>query len=200
MKTKIVSVDFQNDFTAPGGASYRSRPAVDFIKQTLVPFLTQHNITLAEIISDYRQPRPGARREVCVPGTWGYESGIPVSVKDERVWIKGMNSPLWIRDHGGDPAHTPGLPFQDPKRLSQWAHEVVGRPDDTQVVLIGLTLDCCVLCAAQEFRFRGYQVMILNEAVDAYSGDQREKVALFSSPLKNWAEPIAWNGVKQSLF
>ena len=72
-------------------------------------------------------------------------------------------------------------------------------PEDTEIALIGLTLDCCILCAAQEFNFRGYKVNIVREAVDVYSGEQDEKVALFKTPVGNWAGAMGWEEVQQRL-
>lgn len=111
MKTKIVSIDFQKDFTAEGGRCYKSRPSVNFVKNTLIPYLENKNLKIAEIISDYRQPRPSDGGDCCMPGEWGYESEIPESVKENNVWIKCMNSPIWARDNIGDPAQQPGLPY-----------------------------------------------------------------------------------------
>ena len=196
MKTKIISIDFQKDFTAEGGICYKPRLSVDFIKNTLVPYLVEKKIKIAEIISDYRQPRPGDRGNCCRPGEWGYESEISESAKENDVWIKCMNSPIWIRDNIGDPTKQPGLPYQDPKKFSEWIEKVIGKPEDTEVVLIGLTLDCCVLCTAQEFNFRGYKVKILKEAVDTYSGEQSDKESLCKTPVENWADVLNWSEIK----
>jgi nicotinamidase-related amidase len=192
MKTKIISIDFQKDFTAEGGIGYKPRPSVDFVKNILVPYLGNKNLKIAEIISDYRQPRPGDRGDCCHPGELGYDSEIPASVKEKEIWIKCMNSPIWVRDNIGDPDRQPGIPYQDPHKFSEWLEKVTGKPEDTEIVLIGLTLDCCVLCTAQELNFRGYTVKILKEAVDAYSGDQAEKEFLCKTPIQNWAEVITW--------
>jgi len=110
-----------------------------------------------------------------------------------------MNSPIWVRDSIGDPTKKPGLPYQDPKKFSEWVEKVIGKPEDTEVVLVGLTLDCCVLCTAQEFNFRGYKVKILKEAVDTYSGEQEEKEALCKNPVGNWANVINWEEYQQLL-
>jgi nicotinamidase-related amidase len=200
MKTKIVSIDFQKDFTAEGGRCYRLRPSVDFVKNTLAPFLEKQNLKIAEIISDYRQPRPGDRGDCCRPGEWGYESEIPEAVKDKDIWIKCMNSPIWVRDNIGDSNKEPGLPYQDPKKFSEWIEREIGKPDDTEILLIGLTFDCCVLCTAQEFNFRGYKVKILKEAVDAYSGTSDEKEALCKTPVENWADVITWEEAQRLLI
>ncbi|MCK6462204.1 MAG: isochorismatase family protein [Candidatus Pacebacteria bacterium] len=199
MQIKIVSTDFQKDFTSEGGRCYRQRPSVNFVKNTLVPFLENRNLKVAEIISDYRQPRPGDRGDCCRPGEWGYESEIPEAVKDKNIWIKCMNSPIWIRDNIGDQSKRPGLPHQDPEKFSAWIEQEIGKMDDTGILLIGLTLDCCVLCAAQEFNFRGYEVKILKEAVDVYTGSLEEKETICKTPVGNWADVITWEEAKRLL-
>jgi len=195
-RIKIISIDFQKDFSLKGGACYRSRPSVEFVKEKLIPFLSSKKIEIAEIISDYRQPRAGAGK-CCCPGEPGYESEIPSSVKNENIWIKSMNSPIWIREGAGDAKKKPGAPFQAPEKFTEWLDEVIGKPEEVdEVVLFGLTLDCCVLSVAQELDFRGYEVRILEEGTDSYSGDPTEKEMLFKSPLGNWAEPISWGELR----
>lgn len=54
MTSKIVSVDLQKEFSAPGGKHYRPHSNVKFIKDTLVQFLRKKDMKIAEIISDYR--------------------------------------------------------------------------------------------------------------------------------------------------
>lgn len=164
-----------------------------------MPFLLQNNIKITEIVSDYRQPRPGDRDDSCNPSTWGYESEIPDSVKDKPVWVKCMNSPIWVRDGIGDKTKKPGIPYQNPARFGQWLEAVVGKPEETEIGLIGLTVDCCVLCAAQELSFRGYKVKIIKEAVDTYSGSQEEKDAICETPAGNWAETVSWADYKTGL-
>lgn len=189
----MISVDLQRDFTAEGGLDYCPRPAVGFIKGVLVPHLRARGLTVAEIVSDYRQPRPGSGAERCVPGQPGYESELPADVKDANVWVKAMHSPAWVRENGGVAGAPPGWPYPDPAGLTRWLEATVGPPREAdEIVLIGLTLDCCVLCAAQALHFRGYRVRFLVEAVDSYSGSQQEKLALLECPLRNWGRPLAW--------
>lgn len=198
---KIISVDFQKEFSTKGGKHYMPRPNVDFIKKILVPFLREKNIKIAEITSDYRQPRPGYLADSTCPGEKGYESEIPDDIKLKSVWIKCMNSPIWTRDNIGNPNKDPGLPYQDTKAFTNWLNSTIGAPKDVdEVILIGLTLDCCVFCTAQELRFRGYNVKILREAVDTYSGDPQEKEMILNNyPLLNWAKAISWDELKKSL-
>jgi nicotinamidase-related amidase len=193
----MISVDFQKDFSAEGGPCYRVRPCTDFIKDVLVPHLRQRDSRVAEIVSDYRLPRPGDEFECCVPGTVGYESEIPDDVKHPRVWVKCMNSPVWVRENGGIAGKPAGLPYPDPAAFAAWLSATVGSVEETrEIVLIGLTLDCCVLCTAQELSFRGYRVKFLVEAVDTYSGSSEEKGALLKVPLANWGQPISWEQLR----
>ncbi len=200
-KIKIISVDFQNDFTSKGGDSYKPRQSVDFVKNILVPYLREKNIKIAEIVSDYRAPRIGKGKGSCWPGTWGYESQIPEDVKHKDIWIKCMNSPVWTRKNAGVPNVTPGTQYQDPDNFNKWLDRVVGKHDELDyVVLIGLTADCCVLCTAQELNWRGYKVKILEQGVDTALGTLEErKQILYNPPLRKWAEPISWETLKDKL-
>jgi len=198
---KILSIDFQKEFSSPEGKCYKPRPSVKFIKTQLVPFLRKANVKIAEIISDYRQPRSGDRGDCNHPGTEMYKSEIPDDIKLSPVWIKCMNSPIWIRKNIGNPNKKPGLPYQDPRAFASWLHKTVGKPDKVDmVVLIGLTLDCCILSAAQELNWQAYYVRILVEGNDTYSGSQKEKkIILNGPPLSNWAEPIYWKELRERL-
>jgi nicotinamidase-related amidase len=199
MGYKIISVDFQKEFTSSTGDCYRRRPSVDFVKNILTPFLKERKIMITEIISDYRQPRSRGDKvkEQCVPGTDGYISEIPDEIKNKNIWVKCENSPVWIRENIGLPEKKPGLPYQDSKAFNEWLKLVVGKPNENNIILIGLTLDCCVLCTAQELSFRGYKVKILREAVDVYSGSQEEKNNLLENRLfYNWTRPISWEEVQ----
>jgi nicotinamidase-related amidase len=189
---KLISIDYQGDFAAPSGRWYKPRKCQDFISTTLIPWLRQHQYAVSEIISDYRLPRPSEREAYCVPGTPGYQSLIPEDLVEGTRWIKAMNSPVWRRKNGGDAAQAAGSPYSDTEGLSAWLEEHIGAPDEFEVVLFGLTLDCCVLCAAQELYFRGYKARYLYEAVDTYNGSQSEKEALLNTPLPMWGSPITF--------
>lgn len=190
---KTVCVDFQKDFASPSGVAYRHRPCVNFIKNELTPYFREHDLKLVEIVSDYRLPRPGDEFECCVPGTSGYESEIPQDIKNSLVWVKSMNSPVWTRENAGQADTVPGLPYPNPQAFLEWLHQTIGWPAETSaVVLIGLTMDCCVLCTGQELSYRAYPVKFLIEGVDAFSGDQTEKTRLLESPASNWGQAISW--------
>ncbi len=190
---KTVCVDFQKDFSSPLGIAYRPRPCVDFIKGELIPYFREHDRKIAEIVSDYRLPRPGDEFECCVPGMPGYESEIPQDIKYDLRWVKCMNSPVWTRENAGQADTVPGLPYPNPQAFLEWLVQTIGPPHETTaVVLIGLTMDCCVLCTGQELSYRAYPVKFLIEGVDAFSGDQAEKASLLKSPASNWGQAIDW--------
>ena len=197
MPIQLISVDLQNDFTSSGGKHHALRPSVTFDQQILFPFLKEHNIKISEIISDYRQPRPGDSGEGCVPGTWGYESIVPKELVKAQ-WIKCMNSPLWTRENAGDPTKEPGLPFQAPKEFGEWLRVNVGEPGKVQPVVFGLTIDCCVLSTLQELSWRGFYPQVLKEAVDQYDGSQEDKEAIFKV-ASNWANVVTWDELKKRL-
>lgn len=198
----FICVDLQNDFASEGGKHYRPRPCVPFILTTLIPFLYEHKRKVAEICSDYRKPRPGDEDESCVPGTWGFEFVLPREVVSCRPWFKSMNDPTWIRYGGGEASARVAAPFPGATQFSDWLRVFFAPPSTCgPVVLFGLTLDCCVLCTAQQLTFRGYDVRILEEATDTYSGDQYEKYRLLRSvPLTNWASVITWDQLQHELL
>lgn len=200
-KTKIIFSDFQNEFTQPEGKAYKPRPSVGFVKDTLIPFLREKNIRGAEIIADYRQPRPGVKGPWCHPGEWGYESEIPDDVKISPSWVKCMNSPIWVHENRGVPDSEPGTPYEDPDAFGAWLQDVIGKPEDSEgVVLTGLTLDWCLLCTSTELTFRGYKVQILKEATDTHLGDLQVKELICANPpLTNFAKIINWDEFQSNL-
>ncbi len=190
---KFVVVDFQKDFSSQEWKAYRPRSSIDFVKKTLVPFFRKNTIKVAEIISDYRAPRSWSTR-ICNPWDEGFESEIPNDIKLDDVRIKAMNSPLWTRENAGIAHEDPGIPFQDAPWFTAWLENSIGQPeDDNKIVLFWLTLDCCVLSTAQELSWRGYNVYILEDWVDTYSGDEKEKTRILNHvPLKNRSKIISF--------
>lgn len=198
MKKVFIAVDLQNDFTTEGGNHYKVRPSVKFLNDILFPFLKENNIKVSEIISDYRQPRPGDLDESCVPHTWGYESIVPKELVKSQ-WVKCMNSPIWVRENIGVSDKKAGLPYQDPKTFSDWLKNNVGTPEEATPVLFGLTIDCCVLSTLQELNWRGYYPLVIKEGVDHYLATEEAKEAVLKSPVSNWAEAINWEDLKNQL-
>lgn len=198
MNYQFISVDLQNDFTTEGGKHYRVRPSINFLKETLFPLLKERGVKINEVISDYRQPRPGDRDESCVPGTWEYESIVPKEIVKAR-WIKCMNSPIWIRKNIGNPNKEPGLPYQDTKAFGEWLDKNIGKPEETTPVVFGLTIDCCVLSTVQELNWRGYYPLVLKEGTDHYLATKEAKEAVLETPIPNWANIISWEELKTKL-
>jgi nicotinamidase-related amidase len=197
-KYSFVAVDIQNDFASPGGKYYTPKPSIKFLKNKLFTFLEKNKIEINEIISDYRQPRPGDRGDCCHPGEWGFKSVVPRKLR-KSLWIKCMNSPVWVRENIGIPKSKPGLPYPDPKLFRKWLKNNVGDPDRIKPILLGLTIDCCVLSTSQELSWQGYYPIILREAVDHASGTRKDRDMILKDPIPNWAEVIDWKDLKIKL-
>ena len=198
MKYEIIAVDFQNDFGTEGGRYFTPKPSVEFLQQKLMPFFKENHLKINEIISDYRPPRPGDRGDCCHPGEWGYQSIIP-SEFVKSTWIKCMNSPIWVRENIGRKKQKPGLPYQDPEGFVDWLEKNIGKPNEIKPVLIGLTIDCCVLSTLQELSWQGYYPMVLREGVDHASGKITDRDQTLSNPVPNWGEVINWDKLQKLL-
>lgn len=197
-KYSFIAVDLQNDFVSEGGLHYTKKVSVDFLKNTLFPYFQERGIKINEIISDYRQPRQGDTSDCCRAGEWGYESITPRDIV-KSVWIKAMNSPIWVRENIGDSTKPPGLPYQDTAGFGKWLDENVGNPDEVVPVVFGLTIDCCVLSTLQELSWRGYYPVVLKEGVDHYSGKLEDRDKILETPVPNWAEVINWRELKKRM-
>lgn len=193
-RVQLMSVDFQNDFVAPGGAHYGGHPCVEFITSTLVPFARANGIRLAEIVSDYRSPRADDAGTTCIPGRWGYESAIPRDLTLVAPWVKASISPTWVRDGGGHKDLLPGPARPDPLGFRGWLSAAIGPPShERPVVLVGLMLEVCVLATLIEVSLRGYPTRVLTEGVDRADGDQRRKSELLATLASFWGPPVTWN-------
>lgn len=189
----LLAVDFQRDFACPEGRWFRPRACHSFVSNVLVPWLTDNEIRLSEIISDYRLPRPNETEAYCVPGTPGYESVIDLAVKRAGLWIKSMNNPTWVRRDEPNGRAILSSPECKPSAFTKWVHSQFGPPSpDSAVIVFGLTLDCCVLCTVQELYYRGYRVMVLEDGVDSYNSAEN-KTYLLNTVISNWAGIITWD-------
>jgi hypothetical protein len=110
-----------------------------------------------------------------------------------------MNSPIWIRDGIGNKDKIPGLPYQDPKTFEIWIKENIGTPSETIPVLIGLTIDCCILSIAQELNWHGYYPLVLREGVDHASGKIEDRDRLINDPVANWADVVNFDDLKKQI-
>jgi hypothetical protein len=192
MRYEFIAIDIQNDFATEGGKFYTVKPSIKFLRGILWPYLRQKGLKVNEIVSDYRQPRPGDGGDACHPGEFGYESILPNDLR-KSLWIKCMNSPIWIRKNIGDPTKEPGQPYPDSEAFGKWVEENIGLPEEVRPIIFGLTIDCCVLSAIQEFRWRGFSPIVISEAVDHVSGKEEDKkVVLEKTAIKWWAEVLIW--------
>lgn len=199
MKYEFIAVDIQNEFAAEGGKFYSHKPSVEFTNNKLFPYFRQKGIKINEIVSDYRQPRPGDSGDGCYPGEWSYESLIPSDLR-KSLWIKCTNSPIWIRENIGVRDKKPGPPYPDSNAFGKWVKENIGTPEEVRPVIFGLTIDCCVLSAIQEFRWRGFHPVVIREAVDHTSGKEEDKIAVLEkTAITWWAEVMDWSEFVEKL-
>jgi nicotinamidase-related amidase len=125
---------------------------------------------------------------------------IAVDIQNDFAtdWVKCMNSPIWIRKNGGNSKKKPGLPFADSKKFSKWIKKNIGNREDTTPVIFGLTIDCCVLSTVQEFRWRGFNPIIIREAVDHASGKIEDRdIVLEKTALRWWGKTMNWEDFKK---
>lgn len=192
MRYEFIAVDIQNEFASEGGKFYTSKPSITFLNETFFPYLRNNKLKVNEIVSDYRQPRPGDHGEGCIPGEWGYQSLVPDDLR-KSLWVKCMNSPIWIRDNIGNQDAKPGLPYPDSVAFGRWVEKNIGKPEEVTPVIFGLTIDCCVLSTIQEFRWRGYAPMVIREAVDHESGKAEDRdIVLEKTAIRWWAKVMSW--------
>jgi len=196
---EFIAVDIQNDFATKGGKFYTYKPSIDFLNKKIFPYLKEKNIKINEIVSDYRQPRNGDLGDGCHPGEWGYESVMPNDLR-KSLWIKSMNSPVWIRKNIGNVDKKPGLPYSDSKAFTKWVRKNIGKSSEVIPVIFGLTIDCCVLSTVQEFKWMGYSPIIIREAVDTTNGKIEDRdIVLEKTALRWWAKTLNWREFKKEL-
>ena len=187
----FICVDFQNDFASFGGVNFNKGESASFIKEKMFPFLKEHGIRASEIISDYRLPRGKSKNESCIPGSWGFQSLLPSTIKKGTPWIKCMHNPLWIRKNIGIPNTILGKEYQSPRKFNKWLKENV---PNNNVVLFGETVDCCMLQVASELYFRGYNVYFIYEACDPMNErlDKKDDI-LYHSSVSIYAKTICFD-------
>jgi nicotinamidase-related amidase len=201
MDYKFLCVDFQNYFAEKGCKQYNGGDSIGFITDTLIPFLRGKNRLVSEIISDYRLPRPFGRNDDCRPCDFAYLSKLPDDIKSKNVWVKSMNSPIWVRKNGGKANSKTALPYQNPKKFDKWLRKEFGEPKkELTIIVFGLTLDCCVLAVCQELFWRGYQCKILTEATDPMPNKNQAKIKdeiVNGEILKHWLKFIRFGELKK---
>jgi hypothetical protein len=203
-KTIMVAVDIQDEITQPSGKMYNpARKSWKFLREVLFPFCLAHNTLIRDLVSDYRLPRTGDEFHACDPASKGFRSSIHPSILHPRKWVKSMNLCVWTRLNAGmeEMDTSPFEPHPDVIGFERWAHRVLGKPGENTIVLIGYTLECCVLATAMWLSHMGYVVRILEEGVDTNSGTLESKAAIFQYVLgeNGWAEPISWEELQPIL-
>jgi hypothetical protein len=82
----LIAVDLQNDFAAAGGKLYSPKPCLLFLRSTLFPYLESSGMQISEMISDYRQPRPGYTKGCCGTRAVGTRLHCPAGRTGHADW------------------------------------------------------------------------------------------------------------------
>ena len=205
MSVVIVAVDIQDEVTQPSGKMYNpARESWKFLREIFFPYCLSLGILIRDLVSDYRLPRSGDEFHACDPSSKGFRSSIHPAILHPRKWVKSKNLCVWTRVDAGrieEVDTDPYEPHADVVGFERWAHRVLGKPGENVVVLIGYTLECCVLATAMWLSHMGYSVKILEEGVDTNSGTPESKKAVFDFVLgeNGWAEPIQWKDLQNLL-
>ena len=187
----FICVDYQYDFINPNGKNYVKGESVTFIQNVLIPYFMKNDIKVAEIISDYRLPRGKSKNESCVPGTNGFISQLPDSLRKNTPWIKCMHNPLWIRKNIGLINVKLGPVFQCPEQFNKWISKNIKHDN---IVLFGETADCCLLQVASELYFRGFNVFYIYEATDPMAERLKYKnEILYHSSVSIYVKTLKFN-------
>jgi nicotinamidase-related amidase len=194
----IVSVDVQDEIIEPWGKMYNpNRTSWMFLQKVLFPYCRAHGILIRDLVSDYREPRPADPFHACDPTGQGFRSSIPQDILHPRKWVKSQNLCVFTRVDAGRVEEIDTDPYEphiDTQGFERWARRVMGVPRGNVIVLIGYTLECCVLATALWLNHIGYSVRILEEGTDTNTGTAESKAAIFRYVLgeNGWAEPISW--------
>ena len=90
------------------------------------------------------------------------------------------------------------MPYPDSKKFGKWIDKNIGKSKEVIPVIFGLTIDCCVLSTVQEFRWRGYEPIVIREAVDHASGKEQDKnLVLKKTAIRWWARIMDWTEFKK---
>jgi len=194
-KYNFLSVDFQYDFASINGKNFNGGNSSQFITDILIPYLENKNIKVSEIMSDYRLPRGKSKNESCVPGTIGFKSLLPESLRIGKPWIKCMHNPLWIRKNIGLENKILGDVYQSPEKFNNWLEKQF---DSKNIIIFGQTIECCVFQTAAELYFRGYNVLIIKEATDPmYERINNKEDIINNSNLNLYAKVIEFEKIKK---
>jgi len=201
-KTALVLIEFQNDFTTPGGTLH------DAVKGVM-----EKNNMLANTIETVEKARKAGATIVWVPITFaeGYGEmrdepyGILKGVKDSKSFVKGSWGAAIVdslKPHAGDVIieGKRGLCGFESTNLD-W---VLRSRGITDIALGGFLTNCCVESTMRVGYEKGYNVVTLTDCTAAITQEEQDHACaknfpMFSRPLdhKAWLAELT-GGAKAS--
>jgi len=156
----IVIIDPQKDFTSIEGAYARRHSGISQIlraKDTINGlFSSTPRLNIWTVISDYQPNQFGDGLSLCIPGTEGHKIDIAIG-SGNRIMVKEARSC-----------------FSSPAFAQSLAQEKVAR-----LILCGFLAEYCVRATALDGLQRGYDVLLLQDAIGTGDDVQHRKENVF---------------------
>ena len=165
-QTALVFVDVQNDFADPGGSLYvQGGEQVVPVVNREIERARQAGATVVYTQDWHPESTPHFEKDGgiwpvhCVQGTWGAEFHPELQVEGEVV-RKGSGGE---DGYSGFTVRDPASGEEEPTRLEQLLRD----QDARRVVVVGLATDYCVKETAIDAAAKGFETVLLLEAVRA---------------------------------
>ncbi len=156
----IVIIDPQKDFTSTEGAYAKRHSGISQMlraKAVINGLFSRTNpLNLWTVISDYQIDQFGPGLSLCIPGTEGHQIDIATG-SGSRIFVKEAHSC-----------------FSSPAFVRCLAQEKVGK-----LILGGFLAEYCVRATALDGLQRGYEVLLLADAIGTGDDVQHRKENLF---------------------
>ena len=175
----IVIIDPQKDFISTDGAYARRHSGISQIlraKDNINRLLGgTHQLNVWTVISDYQINQFGPGLAMCIPGTEGHHIDIALG-SGARIMVKEAHSC-----------------FSSRAFAQSLANEKVGR-----LILCGFLAEYCVRATALDGLQRGYEVVLLEDAIGTGDDVQHRKENLFSELTAAGARLISSHALEVS--
>jgi nicotinamidase/pyrazinamidase len=165
-QTTLVVVDVQNDFADPGGSLYvQGGEQVVPVVNREIQRARQAGATVVYTQDWHPESTPHFEKDGgiwpvhCVQGTWGAEFHPELQIEGEVV-RKGSGGE---DGYSGFTVRDPSSGEEEPTRLEQLLRDQGAR----RVVVVGLATDYCVKETAIDAAAKGFETVLLLEAVRA---------------------------------
>lgn len=187
--TALVLIEFQNDFTTPGGVFHGAVEGV--MAQTGMLAKTQQVLTRAREAGMTVMHAP-------ITFTEGYNEitrhpyGILAGVVDGNAFVKGG----WGADFCADVAPQAGdIVIEGKRGLDTFASTnidfILRSKGIKTVVLCGFLTNCCVESTMRTAYENGYQVITLTDCAAATSQEQHDNAVAFDFPMFSHPMPAS---------